>query len=146
MIYLVEAVDTENVQEFLNLAFDCIKKGRIELKRRKKNRDFINQYDLTKEDILNMILQLSSEDCISVEKNKNKEYNPDSILYSFIHQYKMSNKKNQKVFIKMYVDEKNGKYVDVVISFHREGDYSKESVDYEKDRMLLPYLLRIKID
>lgn len=79
---------------------------------------FITKYFLTTQKIKKMLLELTSKDCISVEKH-NKDKN--KIVYIFLKEYNINTKDNKeviRVYIKFMICLVKCQEHAVVISFH----------------------------
>ena len=93
---------------------------------REKNDKFISENFITRNRIKKMLLELTTKDCISVEKH-NKDR--DKVVYIFVKEYNIStryNKENVKVYIKFTLCLVRCQDYAVVISFHEQEGREKE--------------------
>ena len=93
---------------------------------REKNDNFITKYFITTNRLKKMLLELTTKDCISVEKH-NKDKN--KIVYIFVKEYNIStreNRENVKVYIKFTLCLLRCQDYAIVISFHEQEGKEKE--------------------
>ncbi len=90
-----------------------------------KNKEFDRIFNLRDAEKKEILESLTKDDCISVDKNNNQNYE-DSEVFIFLKKVNISiygENTEVELYIKMYL--KNCDYFDmvIVISFHKSGEY-----------------------
>lgn len=125
MINITEPQLEEVINKFKELVVDdryTISSG----ENREKNEAFMTKYFITKARSKKMLLELTTKDCISVEKH---DKDKNKIVYIFIKEYNIStreSKENVKVYIKFTLCLVRCQDYAVVISFHEQIGEGKE--------------------
>ena len=92
-----------------------------------KNLIFERQYPLKNDQKIDMIKELTAEDCIDISPNDNHRYG-GSEIYVFIRNFNIpayGERENVKLYIKIYISETKTHDEVIVISFHQEGMHNE---------------------
>ena len=116
-------LDQKDVQDFLNKLQKCSK---LFYERTTKNSDFINRFDLTPDDILNILKQLTVTDYVENRKSFSVGHLGNNLMIFQPSTIVVENNVFEGLFIyiKIDIDESNG-LVCVAVSFHETNKRSK---------------------
>lgn len=112
-------------KSFLNEVHACVQTGDFKIEQNTKNKRFERNYPTSPEDKKHMLLSLTEENCVKVDKNNNPSYE-DAEVFVFIKKFTIcvyGEDMPVEMYIKMYIMSLAHYNKVIVISFHEEGDY-----------------------
>lgn len=110
----------DDVSEYLKEIKECIKKDKNNLKlqqNRQNNFEFMVEYNLNKNVIIDIINQLELIDFIDKVANRHKEYK-DEVLYIFNKNYELTNAHGNKKIVSIYIKFNYINPKVILVSFH----------------------------
>lgn len=118
----------DDVSEYLKEIKECIKKDKNNLKlqqNRQNNFEFMVEYNLNKNVIIDIINQLELIDFIDKVANRHKEYK-DEVLYIFNKNYELTNAHGNKKIVFIYIKFNYINPKVILVSFHEAKYKFKE--------------------
>ena len=118
----------DDVSEYLKEIKECIKKDKNNLKlqqNRQNNFEFMVEYNLNKNVIIDIINQLELIDFIDKVANRHKEYK-DEVLYIFNKNYELTNAHGNKKIVSIYIKFNYINPKVILVSFHEAKYKFKE--------------------
>ena len=118
----------DDVSEYLKEIKECIKKDKNNLKlqqNRQNNFEFMVEYNLNKNVIIDIINQLELIDFIDKVANRHKEYK-DEVLYIFNKNYELTNDHGNKKIVFIYIKFNYINPKVILVSFHEAKYKCKE--------------------
>lgn len=118
----------DDVSEYLKEIKECIKKDKNNLKlqqNRQNNFEFMVEYNLNRNAIIDIINQLELSDFIDKVANRHKEYK-DEVLYIFNKNYELTNAYGNKKIVSIYIKFNYINPKVILVSFHEAKYKFKE--------------------
>lgn len=118
----------DDVSEYLKEIKKCIKKDKNNLKlqqNRQNNFEFMVEYNLNKNVIIDIINQLELNDFIDKVANRHEEYK-DEVLYIFNKNYELTNTHGNKKLVSIYIKFNYINPKVILVSFHEAKYRFKE--------------------
>ncbi len=118
----------DDVSEYLKEIKECIKKDKNNLKlqqNRQNNFEFMVEYNLNKNVIIDIINQLELIDFIDKVANRHKEYKVE-VLYIFNKNYELTNAHGNKKIVSIYIKFNYINPKVILVSFHEAKYKFKE--------------------
>lgn len=118
----------DDVYEYLKEIKECIKKDKNNLKlqqNRQNNFEFMVEYNLNRNAIIDIINQLELSDFIDKVANRHKEYK-DEVLYIFNKNYELTNAYGNKKIVSIYIKFNYINPKVILVSFHEAKYKFKE--------------------
>lgn len=88
-----------------------------------KNKLFDRKYNLTHKEKVKIIKSLEVDDCVDIQPNTNLRYSDAEVFffYKTIEVEVYGEVETVTLYIKEYIDDRDGMDMVIVISFHEEG-------------------------
>lgn len=108
----MDSIFIKIIKAYLIKIKQCVEDGNYEIIRREKNRNFILENNLKNEDIINIIMSLSSDDFFDkIEEDRDEKYKGLILKFRPIW-------RSKRLYIKVRIENDNT----IFISFHEYND------------------------